>query len=71
MLNTNYTNYYVRYHTNYANERIFLIRKEDTAIEVIMINMSLHRFSMFVKMTFLNYYQVDPNLVNYINNCNR
>ena len=58
-------------HPLYAKERVFPIREEDTAIEVMIINMSLHRFSMFVKMTFVNSYRVDCNLVNCINNCNR
>ena len=73
MPNTNYTYYYVRYHIhyNYAKERVFLIREEDTAIEVMILNMSPHQFSMFVKMAFVDSYRVDCNLVNCINSCNR
>ena len=55
----------------YAKERVFLIKEEDTAIEVKILNMSPHQFSMFVKMTFVDSYRVDCNLVNCINNCNR
>ena len=58
-------------HPLYAKERVFLIREEDTAIEVMILNMSPHQFSMFVKMALVNSYQVDCNLVNCINNCNR
>ena len=68
MLNTNYTNYYVRYHIHSMQ------REEDTAIELIevmILNMAPHQFSMFVKMAFVNSYRVDCNLVNCINNCNR
>ena len=41
------------------------------AIEVMILYMSPHQFSMFVKMAFVNCYRVDCNLVNCINNCNR
>ena len=58
-------------HPLYAKERVFLIREEVTAIEVRILNISLHQFSMFVKMAFVNSYRVDCNLVNCINNCNR
>ena len=58
-------------HPLYAKERVFLIREEDTAIEVKILNMSPHQLSMFVKMTFVDSYRVDCNLVNCINNCNR
>ena len=58
-------------HPLYAKERVFLIREEDTAIEVMILNMSPHQFSMFVKMAFVNSYRVDCNHVNCINNCNR
>ena len=58
-------------HPLYAKERVFLIREEDTAIEVMILNMSPHQFSMFVKMAFVDSYRVDCNLVNCINNCNR
>ena len=58
-------------HPLYAKKRVFLIREEDTAIEVMSLNMSPHQFSMFVKMAFVGSYRVDCNLVNCINNCNR
>ena len=58
-------------HPLYATERVFLIREEDTAIEVKILNMSPHQLSMFVKMAFVDSYRVDCNLVNCINNCNR
>ena len=58
-------------HPLYAKGRVFLIREEDTAIGVMILNMSPHQFSMFVKMAFVNFYRVDCNLVNCINNCNR
>ena len=58
-------------HPLYAKERVFPIREEDTAIEAMLLNMSPHQFSMFVKMAFVNSYRVDCNLVNCINNCNR
>ena len=58
-------------HPLYAKERVFLIREEDTAIEVKILNMSPHQFSMFVKMAFVDSYRVDCNLVNCINNYNR
>ena len=58
-------------HPLYAKERVFLIREEDTAIEVMILNMSPHQFSMFVKMAFMDSYRVDCNLVNCIHNCNR
>ena len=58
-------------HPLYAKERVFFIREEDTAIEVMILNMSPHQFSMFVKMAFANFNRVDCNLVNCINNCHR
>ena len=58
-------------HPLYAKEKLFPIREEDTAIEVMILNMSPHQFSMFIKMAFVISYRVDCKLVNCINNCNR
>ena len=46
-------------HPLYAKERVFLIREEDTAIEVMILSMSPHQFSKFVKMAFVDSYRVD------------
>ena len=54
-------------HPLYAKERVFPIREEDRAIEVMILYMSPHQFSMFIKMAFVKYYLVSCNLVN----CNR
>ena len=54
-----------------AKETVSRIREEDTAMEVMILNMSPHQFSMFVKMAFVNSYRVDCNCVNCINNCKR
>ena len=58
-------------HPLYAKEKVFPIREENTAIGAMILNKSPHQFSMFVKMSFVNSYRVDCNLVNYINSCNR
>ena len=49
-------------HPLYAKDGVFPIREEDTAIEVMILNMSPHQFSMLVKMAFVNSYRVDLTL---------
>ena len=50
-------------HPLYAKETVFPIKEEDTAIEVMILNMPPHQY--------VNCYRVDCNLLNCINNCNR